>query len=63
VTTDDIKKYFRKTRDYEKAYTDGKIGAVVEKAVKIYKSHRRVTSDLSATSPSHLWGTRLPTST
>ena len=49
VTVDDIRKYFRKARDYEKAYRDGKIGAAVEEAVKIYKSHRHMNFDSSAT--------------
>ena len=47
VTVDDIRKYFRNSRDYEKAYSDGKIGAAVEEAVKIYKSHLRVNFDSS----------------
>ena len=34
VTVDDTRKYFRKARDYEKAYRDGKIGAAVGEAVK-----------------------------
>ena len=39
-----IRKYFRKARDYEKAYREGlKAGREVEDAVKKYKSHRRVT--------------------
>ena len=43
VTTDLIRKYFRKARDYEKAYREGlKAGREVEDAVKKYKSHRRV---------------------
>ena len=49
MTVDDIRKYFRRARDYEKAYRDGEIGAAVEEAVKIYKSHRRVNFDSSAT--------------
>lgn len=41
VTT--IRKYFRKSRDYERAYDEGyQAGTGVEKAVKLYKSHRRV---------------------
>ena len=49
VTIDDIRKYSTKARDYKKAYGDEKIGAAVEEAVKIYKSHRRVNFDSSAT--------------
>ena len=46
VTVDLIRKYFRKARDYEKAYTEGfKAGKQVEDAVKKYKSHRRVFSE------------------
>lgn len=39
-----IRKYFRKARDYERAYTDG--GKAVEIAVKQYKSHRRVFTEV-----------------
>ena len=43
VTTDLIRKYFRKVGDYERAYIEGKkAGKEVESAVKVYKSHRRV---------------------
>ena len=43
VSVDLIRKYFRKARDYEQAYREGhKAGKAVEKAVKRYKSHRRV---------------------
>ena len=48
MTVDDIRKHFRKARDYEKACRDGKIGAAVEEAVKIYKSHRRLNFDSSS---------------
>ena len=48
VSTDLIRKYFRKAKDYEKAYSEGlKAGREVEKAVKKYKSHRRVFSETS----------------
>ena len=47
VSTDTIRKYFRKTAEYEKAYREGKqAGKEVEEAVKLYKSHRRVFSEL-----------------
>ena len=43
VSTDLIKKYFRKVADYERAYIEGgKAGKEMENAVKVYKSHRRV---------------------
>ena len=46
VSTELIRKYFRKARDYEKAYSEGlKAGREVEEAVKKYKSHRRVFSE------------------
>ena len=46
VTVDLIRKYSRKARDYERAYTDGnKAGKAVENAVKKYKSHRRVFTE------------------
>ncbi len=39
-----IRKYFRKVRDYSRAYMEGNTaGKQVEKAVKLYKSHRRVS--------------------
>ena len=38
-----MRKYFRKVREYERAYLEGKkAGKEVEAAVKVYKSHRRV---------------------
>ena len=41
VTT--IRKYFRKARDYERAYGEGnKAGSGVDRAVKLYISHGRV---------------------
>ena len=46
VSVDLIRKYFRKIRDYERAYNEGvKAGREVEEAVKKYKSHRRVFSE------------------
>ena len=43
VTLDNIRKYFRKVREYERAYLEGhKTGEGVEDAIKVYKSHRRV---------------------
>ena len=44
VTVEQIKKYFRTCRDYERAYREGVTGKAVEEQVKVYKSHRRVTS-------------------
>ena len=45
VTVDNIRKFSRKSRDYERAYREGhKAGKAVENAVKKYKSHRRVFS-------------------
>ena len=46
VLVDLIRKYFRKAREYERAYREGiKAGRAIEEAVKIYKSHRRVFSE------------------
>ena len=43
VSTDLIRKYFRRIREYEQAYIGGeKAGKEVEQAVKVYKSHRRI---------------------
>ena len=42
VTLQQIKKFFRTCRDYEKAYREGGTGREVEEWVKRYKSHRRV---------------------
>ena len=42
VTVDNIRKYFQKTRDYERAYRQGHGGLALETAVKFCKSHRRV---------------------
>ena len=47
VTVEQIKKYFRTCRDYERAYREGGTGREVEERVKVFKSHRRITtSDL-----------------
>ena len=43
VTTDQIKKFFRLCRDYERAYREGHTGKFVEQVIKVYKSHRRVS--------------------
>ena len=44
VSTDLIRKYFRKVMDHEKAYMEGKkAGKELEKAIKVYKSHRRIS--------------------
>ena len=46
VTVDPIRKYFRKAREYEQAYIEGKkTGKEVEAAVQRYKSHRRVFTE------------------
>ena len=46
VSTDLIRKYYRKVGDYEKAYIEGKAaGKEVENAVKVCKSHRRVFNE------------------
>ena len=43
VSTDTIRKYFRKAREYMKAYREGITDGVnVVKALKSYKSHQRV---------------------
>lgn len=43
VELDLIRKFFRRVLEYEKAYNEGKkAGSEVEKAVKVYKSHRRI---------------------
>jgi transposase len=41
VTTSDIRKYFRKVRDYMEAYRSNISGPGVEEEVKKYKSHRQ----------------------
>jgi len=46
VTVDMIRKFFRKMRDYLQAYREGHIaGPELEKAIKTYKSHRRIHVD------------------
>ena len=43
VSTDLMRKYFRRVLEYERAYLEGKkAGKELEAAVKVYKSHRRV---------------------
>ena len=43
VSSDTIRKYFRKASDHERAYIEGKdAGKELEQAVKVYKSHRRI---------------------
>ena len=42
VTVEQIEKFFRTCRDYEKAYREGGTGREVEERVKMHKSHRRV---------------------
>ena len=42
-----IYKFFRKCRDYEQAYRNGSDGSEVDKVVKVYKSHRRVSTTSS----------------
>ena len=46
ISTDLIRKYFRKVQDYETAYLEGKkAGKELEKAIKVYKSHRRIFNE------------------
>ena len=47
VTVDNVRKYFRKARDYMQAYHEGKVLDEVTKTVKLYKSHRRVFDSAS----------------
>ena len=43
VSTDLMRKYFRRVLEYERAYLEGKkAGKELEAAVKLYKSHRRI---------------------
>ena len=42
VTPDLIRKYFRKSRDYVRAYQNGHTGLEADEVIKEYKSHRRV---------------------
>ena len=45
VTLDNIRKYFRKSRDYMRAYTNEEVntGADADVVVKAYSSHRKVS--------------------
>ena len=47
VSVDDIRKYFRKSRDYMHAYRTGCTADSVDIRVKEYKSHRRVGQEES----------------
>ena len=47
VTLDDIRKYFRKSRDYLHAFNEGYSGFQADQKVKEYKSHRRVSENES----------------
>ena len=39
-----IRKFFRKVREYHRAYREGiQIGKEMKKMLKVYKSHRRVS--------------------
>ena len=43
VTLENIKNFFRKSRDYMYAYLEGmEVGKQLDAQVKVYKSHRRV---------------------
>ena len=42
IPFDMIARFFSKSNDYESAYSDGHTANTVDKAVKQYKSHRRV---------------------
>ncbi len=43
VSVDLIRKFFRKVVDYQRAYIEGKkAGKELDKAIKVYKSHRRI---------------------
>ena len=44
IPLDMIARFFAKSNDYEMAYREGHSCDTVDKAVKEYKSHRRVTS-------------------
>lgn len=44
VSTDLIRKYFRRVREYQRGYREGfAAGPELESAVKLYKSHHRVS--------------------
>ena len=42
VSLDQIRKYFRKSRDYVNAFKDGHTGYKADEVIKDYRSHRRV---------------------
>lgn len=42
VTVELIRKFFRKTREYHRAYREGKQMTEMKRILKKYKSHRRV---------------------
>ena len=42
VSLDQMRKYFRKSRDYVNAFKDGHTGYKADKVIKDYRSHRRV---------------------
>ena len=43
MTVELVRKYFRKVREYQRAYREGNIvGKEMQNTLKIYKSHRRV---------------------
>lgn len=44
ITMDMIARFFCKCNDYQSAYLEGHSCATVDKAIKKYKSHRRITS-------------------
>lgn len=44
VSTDLMREYFRRVREYQRGYREGfAAGPELESAVKLYKSHRRVS--------------------
>ena len=45
ISTDMIRKFFRKCREYVEAYAKGSSGWTVENAAKVYKSHRRILGE------------------
>ena len=49
ISIDLIGRFFQKTNDYETAYREGHSCNTVDKAVKQYKSHRRVSSAAEVT--------------
>ena len=40
LTKETVQKYFRKVREYERAYREGAVNTDIDKYVKTYKSHR-----------------------